>query len=211
MYRNRLEAGKTLYEIIKERGLDKSLSFVFAVPRGGVEVAYPIAKGLGKPIIPILVHKVPSSINEEFAIGAISVAGEMLLNEYAQGEKREYIDKIKKEMLLKLSERQDFFGVKCNFEDVKGKEVLIVDDGIATGETIYLAVLSVKRYEPSRTVVAVPVSSLEGYERMSQLGEVICPIVDRYFYAVSEYYEEFGQLSDIEARRYIEESLKFGE
>jgi predicted phosphoribosyltransferase len=166
---------------------------------------------LGKPIIPILVHKVPSSINEEFAIGAISVAGEMLLNEYAQGEKREYIDKIKKEMLLKLSERQDFFGVKCNFEDVKGKEVLIVDDGIATGETIYLAVLSVKRYEPSRTVVAVPVSSLEGYERMSQLGEVICPIVDRYFYAVSEYYEEFGQLSDIEARRYIEESLKFGE
>lgn len=211
MYRNRLEAGKTLYEIIKERGLDKSLSFVFAVPRGGVEVAYPIAKGLGKPIIPILVHKVPSSINEEFAIGAISVAGEMLLNEYAQGEKREYIDKIKKEMLLKLSERQDFFGVKFNFEDVKGKEVLIVDDGIATGETIYLAVLSVKRYEPSRTVVAVPVSSLEGYERMSQLGEVICPIVDRYFYAVSEYYEEFGQLSDIEARRYIEESLKFGE
>ncbi len=211
MYRNRLEAGKTLYEIIKERGLDKSLSFVFAVPRGGVEVAYPIAKGLKKPIIPILVHKVPSSINEEFAIGAISVAGEMLLNEYAQGEKREYIDKIKKEMLLKLSERQDFFGVKCNFEDVKGKEVLIVDDGIATGETIYLAVLSVKRYEPSRTVVAVPVSSLEGYERMSQLGEVICPIVDRYFYAVSEYYEEFGQLSDIEARRYIEESLKFGE
>ena len=211
MYRNRLEAGKTLYEIIKERGLDKSLSFVFAVPRGGVEVAYPIAKGLGKPIIPILVHKVPSSINEEFAIGAISVAGEMLLNEYAQGEKREYIDKIKKEMLLKLSERQDFFGVKFNFEDVKGKEVLIVDDGIATGETIYLAVLSVKRYEPSRTVVAVPVSPLEGYERMSQLGEVICPIVDRYFYAVSEYYEEFGQLSDIEARRYIEESLKFGE
>jgi len=79
LYINRIDAGKILLEEILKRGLATSLSFVFAIPRGGIEVAYPIAEGIGKRIVPVVVHKIPSSINEEFAIGAISVFGDITL------------------------------------------------------------------------------------------------------------------------------------
>ena len=211
MYRNRVEAGKVLLKEIEKGGLKVGLSFVFAVPRGGVEVAYPIAQGIGKRIIPLVVHKIPSSINEEFAIGAISVFGDITLNEYARNESEDYILKVKEEMLKKLAERVKFLGGEFDFMLVKGKNVLVVDDGVATGETLVLAVESVKKFEPSNVVVAVPVSSYEAYEKLVKISEVICPIVDRYFYAVSEYYEEFSQLSDEESKKYIEESFKFSE
>jgi putative phosphoribosyl transferase len=209
LYRNRINAGEILLEEILKRGLASSLSFVFAVPRGGIEVAYPIAEGIGKRIVPVVVHKIPSSINEEFAIGAISVFGDITLNEYARNESEDYILKIKEEMLRKLKERVKFLGGEFDFNLVKGKEILVVDDGVATGETLVLAVESIREFEPSRTIIAIPVSSFEAYEKLSSLGEVICPLVDRYFYAVSEYYEEFSQLSDEEAKRYIEKSLNF--
>ena len=209
MYRNRINAGEILLEEILKRGLASSLSFVFAIPRGGIEVAYPIAEGIGKRIVPVVVHKIPSSINEEFAIGAISVFGDITLNEYARNESEDYILKIKEEMFKKLRERVKFLGGEFDFNLVKGKSVLVVDDGVATGETLVLAVASVKKFEPSNIVIVIPVSSFEAYEKLSSLGEVICPLVDRYFYAVSEYYEEFGQLSDEEAKRYIEKSLNF--
>jgi len=209
LYRNRINAGEILLEEILKRGLASSLSFVFAIPRGGIEVAYPIAEGIGKRIVPVVVHKIPSSINEEFAIGAISVFGDITLNEYARNESEDYILKIKEEMFKKLRERVKFLGGEFDFNLVKGKSVLVVDDGVATGETLVLAVASVKKFEPSNIVIVIPVSSFEAYEKLSSLGEVICPLVDRYFYAVSEYYEEFGQLSDEEAKRYIEKSLNF--
>jgi putative phosphoribosyl transferase len=211
LFRNRINAGEILLDEILRRGLESSLSFVFAVPRGGIEIAYPIARGIGKRIVPVVVHKIPSSINEEFAIGAISVFGDITLNEYARGESEDYILQIKEEMLKKLKERVKFLGGEFDFNLVKGKNVLVVDDGVATGETLLLAVESIQKFEPSKTVIAIPVSSLEAYEKLSSLGEVICPLVDRYFYAVSEYYEEFSQLSDGEAKRYIEESFKFSE
>ncbi|NCO28962.1 MAG: hypothetical protein GW894_06955 [Caldiserica bacterium] len=90
MYINRIDAGKILLEEILKRGLATSLSFVFAIPRGGIEVAYPIAEGIGKRIVPVVVHKIPSSINEEFAIGAISVL-EILLLMNMQGTKAKII------------------------------------------------------------------------------------------------------------------------
>jgi putative phosphoribosyl transferase len=211
LFRNRINAGEILLDEILRRGLEASLSFVFAVPRGGIEIAYPIARGIGRRIVPVVVHKIPSSINEEFAIGAISVFGDITLNEYARGESEDYILQIKEEMLKKLKERVKFLGGEFDFNLVKGKNVLVVDDGVATGETLLLAVESIQKFEPSKTVIAIPVSSLEAYEKLSSLGEVICPLVDRYFYAVSEYYEEFSQLSDGEAKRYIEESFKFSE
>lgn len=209
MYRNRIDAGIVLLNEILKRGLEKDLSFVFAVPRGGIEIAFPIAEGVSKRIIPLLVHKIPSSINEEFAIGAISVFGDMTLTEYAGNESEDYILRVKGELLQKLKERQKYLKGEFDYNLVKNNSVLIVDDGVATGETLIFAVESVMKFEPSRTVIAVPVSSLDAFERLNVLGEVICPLVDRYFYAVSEYYEQFGQLDDEEARIYIEKSFKF--
>jgi predicted phosphoribosyltransferase len=209
LYRDRIHAGEVLLANIKERGLRESLFFVFGIPRGGVEVAFPIAEDLKKIIVPLVVHKIPSSINSEFAIGAISATGEFILNEYAAQEPKEYIKVVKHDLLVKLLERQKHFGVNINFGDIHGKEVLVVDDGIATGETVLLGVRTLLTFSPSKIYVAVPVSSYEGYEMVSKVSSIICPIVDRYFYAVGGYYENFSQLTEEETKKYIDESKEF--
>ncbi|MGC9125370.1 MAG: hypothetical protein ACP5GW_04515, partial [Caldisericaceae bacterium] len=88
MYKNRIDAGNVLLEEISRRGLRDSLSFLFGIPRGGIEVAFPVAEGLHKEIIPLIVHKIPSSVSDEVAIGAITPDGEFILNDYASDESK---------------------------------------------------------------------------------------------------------------------------
>ena len=211
MYKNRIHAGEILLDEIIERGLDKNLSFLFAVPRGGVEIAYPIANVLRKAILPVIIHKIPASYNSELAIGAVSITGEVVLNELAEGEASDYVEAAKEKTMAELERREKAFGLKFDYSVVKKKNILIVDDGIATGETLFLAAKTLKALDPAKLYVFVPVASLEGYEKLKQLGEVICPIVDRYFYAVSPYYDEFPQLTEETVKKYIQESLKFAE
>lgn len=211
MFKDRFDAGNILLEEIIKRGYNKSLSFLFAVPRGGIEIAYPIAKGLKKEIIPLIVHKIPSSYNEEFAIGAVSSNGDYILNEYGREENLRYIESIKEVLLNKLKKMEDYFGTKFDYKDIEGHTIGIVDDGIATGETIYLAIRMIKRYNPQEVVVIVPVSSLDGFKKISEISTVICPVVDSFFFAVSQYYREFLQVSEDIARRYVIESREFKE
>ncbi len=206
MYQNRIHAGEILLNEIVKRGIDKSASFLFAVPRGGVEVAYPMAKALKKPIIPLIVHKIPSSFNRELAIGAISIFGDSYFNELSKTESPEYMEKITKETLKEVKERYKKYGVNFDFEEIKGKEVLLVDDGIATGATLFLAAKGLLKYAPSKIYTVVPVSSADGFELLSTVSTVISPIIDRYFIAVSQYYEEFSQLSEEQTARLIQES-----
>lgn len=211
MYKNRIHAGEILLDEIIKRGLDKDLSFLFAVPRGGVEIAYPIAKALRKAILPVIIHKIPASYNSELAIGAVSITGEVVLNELAEGETGEYVEAATEKTVAELERREKAFGLKFDYATVKEKNILIVDDGIATGETLFLAAKTLKALNPANLYVSVPVASLGGYEKIKQLGEVICPIVDRYFYAVSPYYDEFPQLTEETVKKYIQKSLKFVE
>ena len=101
--------------------------------------------------------------------------------------------------------------MKFDYSIVRKKNILIVDDGIATGETLFLAAKTLKALNPAKLYVSVPIASLDGYEKLKQLGEVVCPIVDRYFYAVSPYYDEFPQLTEKTVKEYIQKSLKFAE
>lgn len=209
MYKDRLNAGEVLLDNIIQRGFAMGLSFVFGIPRGGIEVAYPIAEGLHEAIIPLIVHKIPSSMSSEVAIGAITHNGEFILSEYAREEPESYLQEIIMELTGKLAEREKYFGSSFNLEDVFDKEVLIVDDGIATGETVLLSVKVLLKFSPKKVYVAVPVSSFEGYKLVAEFAEVVCPVVDRNFYAVGTYYEEFEQLADEQAKQYIEKSKKF--
>ncbi len=209
MLRNRTDAGRLLLNEITKRGANKRISFLFAIPRGGVEVAFPIASGVRKQIIPIVVHKIPASYNKELAIGAVSQFGDTHFNDLAEIETKSYIEKALKETMREINDRIKKFGVNFDFSNIKDKEILIVDDGIATGETIYLATKSLIKFEPSAIFIAVPVSSAEGFEKLSSIAKVISLIVDRYFYSVSSYYEEFSQLSEEKTQFYISESSKF--
>ncbi len=209
MFQNRTEAGRLLLREIIKRGVDKRTSFLFAIPRGGVEVAFPIASGIRKQIIPLIIRKIPASYNKELAIGAVSQFGDVHFNELAKAEAKDYLEKAVKEVKREIKERVKKFGVEFDFSQVKNKELLVVDDGIATGETVLLAVKGLIKYNPSLVHIAVPVSSAEGFEKLSEIADVISLVTDRYFYAVSVYYEEFSQLTEDETRRYIIESSKF--
>jgi len=209
VYKNRVYAGKVLLKEITKRGFEKGLSFLFAVPRGGVEIAYPIAKALKLAILPLIIHKIPASYNSELAIGAISITGEAVLNELANGERSDYLESAKAKILAELKRREKSFGVKFDYKRIKGKDILLIDDGVATGETLFLAAKTLYELKPAKLYILVPVSSAEGYEKLKRFGEVICPVVDRYFYAVSQYYEEFPQLSENKVKEYIQESAKF--
>lgn len=209
MFKDRFHAGDLLLEKIIERGYDKSLSFLFAIPRGGIEVAYPIAKSLKKEIIPLLVHKIPSSSNEEFAVGAVASSGDYILNDYGRDESLRYIQNITTVLERKLKKMEEFFGTSFDYKNIQNKIIAIIDDGIATGETVFLSVKIIKRYNPKEVLVIAPVSSLDGFERVSEVATVICPVVDSFFFAVSAYFEEFLQVSEEVARRYIVESREF--
>ncbi len=206
---NRIEAGRLLLKEIIKRGVGKRTSFLFALPRGGTEVAFPVASGIRKQIIPLIVRKIPASYNKELAIGAVSQFGDTNFNELAELESQDYVKSAVEKTIREITERVKKFGVEFDFSSVKNKEVLIVDDGIATGESLYLAAKSLLKFKPSFIHIAVPVSSEEGFEKLSKIAEVISLITDRYFYAVSAYYEEFPQLTEDKTRRYILESSKF--
>lgn len=207
MFKNRLEAG----EILAKRVVDSNLycDYLLACVRGGVEVAYPIAKAMKKEIFPLLVHKIPSAINEEFAVGGVSIDGNYILNEYGEKEDRGYLEKAIKETVDLLKEREKSYGVKFDSNAIVDKVVFLVDDGIATGETLYVGVKTVLAYKPKDVYVLVPVSSYEGFLKISSITKVISLYVDRYFYALSQYFEDFPQVSDDSVKNYLMLSKEF--
>ncbi|BAL81632.1 phosphoribosyltransferase [Caldisericum exile] len=207
MFKNRLDAGEKLAKAISDEGI--AFDYLFACPRGGVEVAFPIAREFKKEIIPLFSHKIPSSINEEFAIGAVSIDGDYIINEYGQSEEKYYLEEIIRKTVDLMKKRAESYGVIFDFKGVKDKVVLVIDDGIATGETLFAGVKSILKYEPKEVYVAVPVSSYEGYTKLREIAKVIALHIDKYFFAVSEYYDEFGQFDDTEVKKYLALSKEF--
>ncbi len=202
MFKNRIEAGELLLDYVKEHNL--TCDYLFGCIRGGIEVAFPLSEGLKKEIFPLFVHKIPSSINEEFAIGAVSIDGVYALNEYAEKEDDAYLKQIVDKTVELLKERAKIYGKDFNYQNLKDQIVFVVDDGIATGETLYAGVKSILQYKPKEVYVLVPVSSYEGFVKLSEISKVIALTIDKYFYAVSQYYEYFSQLDDSEVKKYID-------
>ncbi|MEM3424053.1 MAG: phosphoribosyltransferase family protein, partial [Nitrososphaeria archaeon] len=168
-----------------------------------------IAKKFKKEIIPLFSHKIPSSINEEFAIGAVSIDGEYVLNEYGQSEDERYLKEIISKTVELLKKRAESYEFNFDLKSTKDKVLLVVDDGIATGETLYTGVKGLLKYNPKEVYVAVPVASYEGFIKLGEISKVLALRVDKYFFAVSEYYDVFGQLPDEEVKKYLKLSREF--
>jgi predicted phosphoribosyltransferase len=209
IYRNRTDAGKRLATRLRDYA-DRDDVLVLALPRGGVPVAYEVAKALRAPLDIFLVRKLGVPGHEELAMGAISTGGVRVLNDDAVDYlqiPRGVIDAITAIELRELERRERAYRGDRAEPDVHGKTIILVDDGLATGSTMRAAAAALRQQNPSRIVVAVPVSASQTCEQYRMgVDEIICAKTPEPFYGVGMWYEDFSQTTDQEVRELLEKA-----
>jgi erythromycin esterase-like protein/predicted phosphoribosyltransferase len=173
---------------------------VLALPRGGVPVAYQVARGLGAPLDVFVVRKLGVPGYEELAMGAIATGGVRVLNDQLVerlGIGEQAIEAIAARERQELERRERLYRGDRPPPDVRGRTVILVDDGLATGATMHAAIEALRQPNPARIVVAVPTASPEACEEMKEKADdVICAITPEPFHAVGRWYQDFSQTAD---------------
>jgi predicted phosphoribosyltransferase len=198
-FQDRSDAGRQLAAQLTAYR-DRPDVLVLALPRGGVPVAYEVARALGAPLDLIIVRKLGLPGHEELAMGAVSSNGVPVLND-------EVVDafEISPETIARTAglERQEIERMDKTYRggrpapDVRGRTVIVVDDGLATGSTMRAAVRALRQQQPARIVVAVPVAALATCEQLKHdVDEIVCTETPANFYAVGLWYADFAQVSD---------------
>lgn len=208
-YRDRYDAGHALAERLQPyAGRDDVL--VLALPRGGVPVAFEVARELGVALDLFLVRKLGAPGHEELAMGAIATGGAQLLNPDVVRALHVSADQVQAAVhreQIELERREKAYRGDRPPPAVEGRTVLVVDDGLATGATMRVAVRALRMERPARVVVAVPVGAIETCEAMAaEADEVVCARTPEPFYAVGMWYQQFDQTSDAEVRDLLAES-----
>jgi predicted phosphoribosyltransferase len=206
MFKDRKEAGKLLVE---ELGDIKGSVIVLAIPRGGVIIGREVARALRAPLDLVITRKIGAPGEPELAIGAVTQYGDFILDEEASkivGASDKYLKSESQRQFEEVKARLKRYRGDRPYPSLKGKLVLIVDDGIATGHTIRAAVMSIRRHAPSSVVVAVPVAPKETISQISKEADrVVCLQTPEPFLAIGEFYESFEQVSDEEVRDTLSE------
>ena len=204
MFNDRADAGRQLAE--KLRKYSGANSILLAVPRGGVTVAYEISKELKIPVDVIIVRKVGHPYNPEYALGAVGVDSSFIHTAHGQGVSQEYIDSMVREKQSEAKERYlELRGDKPPI-DLKNKIAILVDDGVATGSTMLMAVMLVKEKTPKKIVIAVPVAPPDTIKQLEKVADEVINLLAPYgFMAIGQYYRDFSQVSTEEAKRMLEE------
>ena len=200
---DRHAAGRELAERLRKyAGRDDVL--VLALPRGGVPVAYEVAEALGAPLDLFLVRKLGTPGHRELAMGAIASGGVRVLNEEVvrwYGITPRDIEFVAEEEQRELERREAAYREGRPPVPVKGKVVILIDDGLATGSTMKAAVQAVKALGPTRVVVAVPVGARDTCAEISSIAsEVVCARMPEPFSAVGQWYLDFDQTTDEEVK-----------
>lgn len=205
--RNRREAGRLLAREL-QRYANRSDVVVLGLPRGGVPVAYEVAKALNVPLDVFVVRKLGLPGHEEFAIGALASGGLRVLNvpvirAYGISED-ELATAIEREQ-RELERRERAYREDRKPPDLYGKTVILVDDGLATGSSMQAAVMALKKAQPDRVIVAVPVAPRETCDALREIAdEVVCALTPEPFRAVGLWYQDFDQTSDEEVTKLLE-------
>lgn len=200
IFADRADAGKQLAgRLAAYAGADTR---VLALPRGGVPVAFEVARGLGSPLDVFIVRKLGAPGREELALGAIASGGIKVLNWEtieALGVTDATVDEIARRESIELERREQAYRRGRPPQDVTGRTVLLVDDGLATGASMYAAVLALRAREPAKIVVAVPVAPQDTVTQLAQYADdVVCIAMPRPFRGVGAWYADFRQVTDDE-------------
>ena len=213
LLRDRQEAGARLAkELAGYTGRPDTV--VLGLPRGGVVVAFEVAKALDLPLDVYLVRKLGTPGHEELAMGAIASGGVMVLNEDVVrslhlGEER--VEQVAARERGVLEQREKTYRRHAAAVPLTGKQVILIDDGLATGATMRTAIKSLRAHRPSRIIVAVPTAPVETCNALAkEADEMVCPMTPSPFFSIGEWYEDFTQTPDEEVVDLLNRARGFG-
>jgi predicted phosphoribosyltransferase len=209
LFKDRAHAGALLADKLKAFA-NRDDVMVIGLPRGGVPVAYEVARRLHAPLDVIVVRKLGVPGWEELAMGAVASGGVRILNDEViqrAGITPLQIKTVTLRELDELRRREQAYRGRAGAPDVEGKTVILIDDGLATGATMHSAVRGLRPQDPAEIIVAVPVASGEACELLRSMADkVVSLLVPDDFGTVGQFYQTFGQTSDEEVTRLLGES-----
>ena len=213
-FRDRTQAGQLLAAKLGHYA-NRPDVIVLALPRGGVPVAYEVARALDAPLDVFIVRKLGVPGHEELAMGAVASGGIRVLNDMVVRALQipDYvIEAVAEWEQNEIARREREYRGERPPPDVKGRTVILVDDGLATGSTMLAAVKALRQQQPGRIVVAVPTAARETCDALrAEVDEIICAVTPEPFYAVGFWYENFAQTSDEEVRELLARSVRPGD
>ncbi len=204
MFKDRYDAGEQLAKALGAyAGRDDVV--ILAIPRGALQIGKVLHERLKAPLDIIVTKKIPHPTSEEFAIGAVGPGGEFFVNPFTEAPAG-YIEEQRKKLSASVEEKYRRYRGGKPLTDVRGKVVVIVDDGIATGSTMLAAIHVMRKQKPKRIVVAVPVGPADTVAQIAkEADEMVCLLIPEYFFAIGQFYESFAQVEDEEAIRILKE------
>ncbi|MGA2511747.1 MAG: phosphoribosyltransferase [Candidatus Acidiferrales bacterium] len=211
VFQDRQEAGRKLAERLRAYA-NRNDVVVLGIPRGGVPVAFEVARALRAPLDIFLSRKLGVPGQEELAFGAIATGGTRVLDREiieAVGISEEQIEQITAKVKTELERRENLYRGAQPPLRVEGLTVLLIDDGIATGSSMRAAIKALRQMKPARVVVAVPVAPQSTCSRLAlEVDELICVHTPKDFYAIGQFYEDFSQVADEEVTALLRQAVQ---
>jgi len=214
LFEDRHEAGKALArELASFKGQDDVI--VLGIPRGGVVIAHEVAQALDVPLDVYITRKIGAPHNPELAIGAVASDGTLILDHQLAkrlGVSQDYIDGESERQKQEIKRRMSEYRGKLPHLELKGKVVILVDDGVATGATTLATIGAIRTQEPARLVLAVPVGPRDTIQSLKrEVDELYCLHAPEIFWAVGAFYNVFDQTSDDEVKALLQSNQRQAE
>ena len=207
MFENRFDAAEKLLPLLEHYKANPD-TIILAIPRGGLELGYVLARGLELPLDVIFTKKIGLPEYPEYAIGAVSDAHVFLASNFKDiPDLQEYIAHEVEEIRNTIKERTIKYRRGMPPFNIQNKTVIVIDDGIATGSTLLATLALIKEYKPKKIVIALPVAPPDALKKIQEKAdEVVCVIVPEIFYSVGQFYKHFAQVEDSEAIKLLRDA-----
>lgn len=207
IFANRQEAGKLLSNALSKLKLDPLKTIIVGIPRGGILVAKEISDDLAIPLTVLIIKKLTAPKNPELAIGATSSFSKPVLDRWLIRDLKVPADYLKREILSKKKEskkREEFLNINVEPEALKGKVVVVADDGVATGQTVKAASKILRQFGSGKLVLAIPCASPSTIDALASFyDEIICLEKSGDFWAVGQFYQDFRPVEDREVKELL--------